>query len=280
MPVPAGNPIVFVTKKWEGMCGFTYEEAVGRNCRVTQGERTDPAAIELLSGAVKQQRSSKVLLLNYRRGLPDRPFWNLLSINPVVHRGSLMLYMANLQDYTYAMTKMVRLAPAQFCRSAEHHQQPRAMPRCVSDGRALSRPGPIEMDSLHLERALNGSGGAPRGDGPVVKRLGWAELELEPEHLVERVRDALEAMEARYDQAEPTECNGDEVFVVNADVNGVAARVLVTHDDDPSGAGPGTYRITCARLGGDTFAYHAAFRQLRELLADAVHGGGTSLLRQ
>ena len=31
--------------------------------------------------------------------------------------------------------------------------------------------------------------------------------------------------------------------------------------------------MTCTRLGGDTFAYHEAFRQLRQLLGDAVQGG-------
>ena len=33
------------------------------------------------------------------------------------------------------------------------------------------------------------------------------------------------------------------------------------------------YRITCTRLGGDTFAYHDMFRQFRSMLGDAVQGG-------
>jgi len=33
----------------------------------------------------------------------------------------------------------------------------------------------------------------------------------------------------------------------------------------------GAYRISCTRLGGDTFRYHDALRQLRQHLGDAVH---------
>ena len=56
---------------------------------------------------------------------------------------------------------------------------------------------------------------------------------------------------------------------MNAEMHGVAARLLITRDPDAEGA----FRVTCTRLGGDTFAYHEAFRQLRQLLGDAVQGG-------
>lgn len=185
----------------------------------------------------------------------------MLSISPIVHQGELVLYMANLQDYTYHMKKLVSLTPSQFCRSAEFFQQQYRLPSNL-DARRLARPAIFEADAetLLVTRPPRSAPAAPP-----MKRLGWAQLELEPEHLTDRVMDALQSMDARY---EMSESEGDDglVFVVNAEIGGVACRVLITHD--PSA--PGAYRISCSRLGGDTFAYHEHFRELRSRLGDAV----------
>jgi len=127
-PLIDGNPIVYVTEKWQAMCGFSYSEAVGRNPRLTQGNNTDPQVVETISGALAKRSSCKVQLLNYRSGSPEKPFWNVLSICPLVYRGQLQLYIANLQDYSYHMSQMVSLTPSQFCRAAEHFQRGRHIP--------------------------------------------------------------------------------------------------------------------------------------------------------
>lgn len=267
-PLEKDNPIVYVTKPWERMCGFSYAQACGTNPRITQGEQSDRETIRLMSSALSQQRSCKVMMLNYRSGLRAQPFWNMLSISPITEGGKLMFFLANLQDYTYHMSKLVSLSPSHFCRSAEHHQMPR---RCwtadeLLTSRCLATPTVIEMsDDYPLAPASEGAGRNPM---PLMqmKRLGWAKLTLEPEHLQTRVADCLEQMDARYEVAEPS--NEDDVFVINADVKGVACRVVISRD--PSEAS--MYRIACSRLAGDTFAYHDAFRELRTLLADAVEG--------
>ena len=148
----ADNPIVFVTQKWEEMCGFSYDQAVGRNPRLTQGQHSDPNTMQQIGAALRNQRSCKVMMLNYRGGLADRPFWNMLSISPVVHGGRLMFYLANLQDYTYHMAKLVSLSPAQFCRSAEHHQRVCRLPDRPADElhvRFFAKPAVFETDSNH-----------------------------------------------------------------------------------------------------------------------------------
>merc|ERR1719238_1210158 len=191
-------------------------------------------------------------MLNYRGGLADRPFWNMLSISPVVHGGRLMFYLANLQDYTYHMAKLVSLSPAQFCRSAEHHQRVCRLPDRPADElhvRFFAKPAVFETDSNHpiTEYQPSGQDAVPHLQ---MKRLGWANLLLEPEHLTDRVVDALQSLDARYERVESV--TGDEdVFVVNAEMHGVAARLLITRDPDA----------------------HEAFRQLRQLLGDAVQGG-------
>ena len=254
------------------MCGFTYDEAVGRNPRLTQGERSDQASIMAMSTALRQQRACKVMMLNYRHGQPDRPFWNMLSISPIVHQGQLMLYLANLQDYSYHMSKLVSTPPTQFCRSAEHQQMIKPLPAETMSLRYYARPAVFEMAPGAAPIVEASASSASNGSTQLqLKRLGWANLTLEPEHLTDRVVDALHQLEARYERAE-TAAEGDDVFVVNAEISGVACRILVTADPNSH-----SYRISCTRLGGDTFAYHDVFRQLRGLLGDAVQGA-TSLM--
>jgi len=264
-PRQQDNPIVFVTKPWENMCGFTYDQAVGQNPRLTQGAHSDQSVVKLMSGALRSQRSCKVMVLNYHAGRPDRPFWNMLSISPIVHNRQLMFYLASLQDYTYHMHKLVRLTPTQFCRSAEHHQMTRRLPSSF-EAHDLARPAIFEADDeCAITLQPQGSSDSLASSVP-LKRLGWSKLTLEPEHLADRVVDALQTLEARYERVDSTADN-DDVFVVNADIDDVACRVLITRDP----ANVGAYRIACTRMGGDTFAYHSAFRQLRQLLGDAVH---------
>jgi len=71
-PRAHGNPIVWVTRPWQDMCGFTYGEAVGRNPRLTQGERSDPAVVSAISGALKQAHSSPTRAAS-RLAAPPRP---------------------------------------------------------------------------------------------------------------------------------------------------------------------------------------------------------------
>jgi len=265
------HPIVFVTKPWERMCGFTFAEARGRNPRLTQGAHSDEGSIRQISGALREKRSCKVMMLNYRSGLQDQPFWNMLAISPVLHAGQLMFYLANLQDYTYHMGRLVSLPPTQFCRSAEHFQRARRLPSSSSAAapRYYARPAIIETDD-ECALCLSPAHGEPTADDQpalMMRRLGWSRLSLDPEHLAHRVQDALATMEARYELVEGT-ADTDDLFVINAEIHGVACRVLVTHDP----ASEGSYRITCSRLGGDTFAYHDAFREMRRLLGDALEG--------
>mmetsp|Transcript_5841 Transcript_5841/g.12277 ORF Transcript_5841/g.12277 Transcript_5841/m.12277 type:complete len:472 (-) Transcript_5841:298-1713(-) len=264
----ADNPIVFVTKPWENMCGFSYAQALGRNPRLTQGKHSDPAVIQLMSGALQQQRSCKVMMLNYRSGLQDRPFWNMLSISPIVHSGRLMFYLASLQDYSNHISKLVSLTPTQFCRSAEHFMHPSRMSRSTLSPLSLRQPTVLEAND---EFVFSNPPIAQRPPlaGFQMKRLGWTKLMLEPEHLIDRVADCLQTMDARYELS-PNTANDDDLFIVNVEVRAVACRILVSRDPSE----PGAHRILCSRLGGDTFAYHDFFKELRSLLGDAAEGAG------
>lgn len=268
-PLANDNPIVYVTKSWQDMCGFTFEGAVGRNPRLTQGEHSDTEVIKRISGALKRELPCKVMMVNYRSGNVAKPFWNMLSISPVVYRGQLQFYMANLQDYSYHVGKLLSLTPAQFCRAAEHHQKRKLESLRPFD---LAKPATYEADpDANLKIELSGTsamGGVAGGGVRVIKRLGWSNLVLEPEHLAERVMDALQNMDARYELTHnfSSSITGiSECCILHAHYDAISFKIAVACD-----ASDGTYCIVCTRLSGDTFAYHKAYRQLKDLLGCAV----------
>mmetsp|Transcript_10847 Transcript_10847/g.18198 ORF Transcript_10847/g.18198 Transcript_10847/m.18198 type:complete len:434 (-) Transcript_10847:218-1519(-) len=263
-PLISGNPIVYVTESWQAMCGFSYSEAVGQNPRLTQGTNSDPEVISLISGALSKRSACKVQLLNYRSGSPDKPFWNVLSISPLLYHGQLQLYIANLQDYSYHMSRMVSLAPSQFCRAAEHYQRGRHIPPDMPM-LLLAKPALYEADEEYPLVVHPSSAPQKAVATPFIKRLGWKALILEPEHLTDRVNDALLTAGISFETQRRANADG-ETFVVDGNHDGVTFRVVVNEDTD------GSYRITCARMSGDTFAYHGIFRTLKEHLAEAVHG--------
>jgi len=256
-PRAQGNPIVWVTRPWQDMCGFTYGEAVGRNPRLTQGERSDPAVVAAISGALQQERPCKAAMVNYRGGKGGPPFWNMLSISPLLHRGQLQLYVANLQDYSYHIGQIVSLTPSQFCTAALHYQRGRRLDAPLTS-LALAKPALYEADSEHPLPPSPHQGPAL----PPMRRLGWNRLLLEPEHLAERVGDALSRMDAQYEMgARPA---SGETLSLSARCGDVAMRVLVSEEAD------GHFSISCCRLSGDTFAYHAVFRKLKAALGEAL----------
>jgi len=260
-PRAKDNPIVYVTEPWQTMCGFTYEEASGQNPRIVQGERTDQKVVRAISGALANQSACKVQFVNYRRGSVDKPFWNMLSISPVLHQGNVMFYMANLQDYSYHMAQMVSLTPSQFCRVAQHHQRGRRL-QMLDDASGCAKPAIYETD-LEFPVPSQGKTTAVAATPQPIKRLGWNDLVLEPEHLSERLKDALQTMGASYELHICGDQEG-EIFVLHAKIDQIACRLTVS--EDPA---DGTQRISVTRLGGDTFEYHKAFRQLREHLGEA-----------
>ena len=257
----ADNPIVYVTEPWQTMCGFTYAEASGQNPRIVQGEQTDQKVVRAISGALANQSACKVQFVNYRRGSLDQPFWNMLSISPVLYQGNVMFYMANLQDYSYHISQMVSLTPSQFCRAATHHQRGRRLQ--MLDPLVRSKPAIYEIDLEFPVPCSQGKTNVVAATPQPIKRLGWNNLVLEPEHLSERLKDALQTMGASYELHICGDQEG-EIFVLHAKIDAVACRLTVS--EDPA---DGTQRISVTRLAGDTFEYHKAFRQLREHLGEA-----------
>lgn len=80
--------LVWLNKGFEKLTGYTKGEVLGKTCKFLQGKDTNPATVETIRQAMKQDEQVRVELLNYRKN--GETFWNDLSITPVhVHDGDL-----------------------------------------------------------------------------------------------------------------------------------------------------------------------------------------------
>ncbi|MFC6852291.1 SpoIIE family protein phosphatase [Aquipuribacter hungaricus] len=77
----ADQPLVWVNPAFTASTGYSFEEAVGRNCRFLQGSATDPATVAAIRAALDAGEGITTSLLNYRKD--GTAFWNQLSVNPI-----------------------------------------------------------------------------------------------------------------------------------------------------------------------------------------------------
>ncbi|WP_231503165.1 SpoIIE family protein phosphatase [Blastococcus sp. URHD0036] len=93
------DPLIWVNPSFTRITGYSYDEAVGRNCRFLQGPATDPAAVDEIRAALAERRTLTTTLLNYRKD--GTAFWNQLSISPVFDgEGELVSFVGVQTDVT------------------------------------------------------------------------------------------------------------------------------------------------------------------------------------
>lgn len=80
-PSQPNNPIIYCNRAFERITGYSTEETLGQNCRFLQGSDTDPAVLERIRHALREEQECQVILQNYRKD--GTPFWNELAISPV-----------------------------------------------------------------------------------------------------------------------------------------------------------------------------------------------------
>ena len=158
------------------------------------GAETDVTVIAALRRALATGRACKALVRSYRgAGASARPFWCSICLSPVLHCGALVLFAARLQDYSDLVATLATRTPVQFYSSTQNHQRRRLLPP-VASSRLLSVPTVLELDQpSFLSSAAAGPASGPRPSLvtlPLITRLGWYALQLEPEHLLDRVLDA------------------------------------------------------------------------------------------
>eukprot|EP01038_Epipyxis_sp_PR26KG_P015221 gene15221-20505_t len=60
------NPIIFASKGFLELSGYSLDQVLGRNCRFMQGSGSDPQQIEALRKGIQEGVDTSVCLLNYR----------------------------------------------------------------------------------------------------------------------------------------------------------------------------------------------------------------------
>nr|AML78518.1 putative LOV domain-containing protein [Streptocarpus ionanthus] len=80
-PCISGHPIVFASKGFLKMFGYSKDEVIGRNGRMFQGPETDRRSVMLIREAIRNERAMEISLLNYRKD--GTPFWMLFQVCPV-----------------------------------------------------------------------------------------------------------------------------------------------------------------------------------------------------
>ena len=75
------NPIIYASHGFERITGYRADEVLGRNCRLLQGQETEPDAVATVRSAIRDGRECSVELLNYRKD--GTKFWNALFVTPV-----------------------------------------------------------------------------------------------------------------------------------------------------------------------------------------------------
>ena len=103
-PKIADNPIVYVNQAFVTMTGYGREDVVGRNCRLLQGEDTDPADVAAIRAALDAREVRVVEILNYRKD--GTPFWNSLHVGPIYDdAGRLTHFYGSQWDVTAARSE-------------------------------------------------------------------------------------------------------------------------------------------------------------------------------
>ncbi|XP_010523442.1 PREDICTED: protein TWIN LOV 1 isoform X2 [Tarenaya hassleriana] len=80
-PCLSGHPIVFASRGFLKMTGYSRDEVIGKNGRGFQGPMTNRRSIMEIREAIREERPVQVSLLNYRKS--GSPFWILFHMSPV-----------------------------------------------------------------------------------------------------------------------------------------------------------------------------------------------------
>ena len=97
-PRRRGNPLLWVNRAFTATTGYSFADAVGRNCSFLQGPDTDQDAVARIRAAIAAEESVSVTLLNHRAD--GTPFWNRLSIDPVLDGDELVGFVGVQTDVT------------------------------------------------------------------------------------------------------------------------------------------------------------------------------------
>ena len=90
------NPIVFANEAFEELTGYRRKDIIGRNCRLLQGEATEPERVAELRRAIAAGEDVSVEITNYRAD--GTPFRSRVSVSPVRDEAGEIVYFLGMQQ--------------------------------------------------------------------------------------------------------------------------------------------------------------------------------------
>ncbi|CAJ1931697.1 unnamed protein product [Sphenostylis stenocarpa] len=90
-----GHPIVFASPGFLKLTGYARSEVLGQTAAVFQGPCTSRRSVMEIREAVREERNTQVVLLNYRRD--GTPFWMLFGVCPVFGDGGAVVHFVAVQ---------------------------------------------------------------------------------------------------------------------------------------------------------------------------------------
>ncbi|EMA29919.1 PAS domain S-box protein [Haloarcula japonica] len=107
-PDQPDNPLIYANDHYRDLTGYSLSELLGKNCRILQGENTDPAPVTRMRDAIDAEERVTVELRNYRKDGTE--FWNRVHIAPVRDDdGAVVNYVGFQQDITERKRRERRL---------------------------------------------------------------------------------------------------------------------------------------------------------------------------
>ena len=248
-----GFPIVYVSDGWVDMCGWTKTEACGRGGGINQGEGTNSSTLQRMGKALQEEKACKCQLINYRAD--GSPFWNIISIFPIKENGSTVLFAGQLQDYSYHLSRFSTMLPQQYF--VPGHKKGDYFMKFLKDNSDLAKENSEAQDGRE-----NVATYIP--DPRAISCLGFSYGNLESEYVFHRLVDAAIDLKLTITPDELLPCS---VYAwKNLDDDSILSVQLGIKID---WKGNGSFHIE--RRHGETFAFHALYREFRDRLVDIIH---------
>ncbi len=95
----AAQNITYTNKAFRDLTQYNDQELIGHNCKLLQGEDTNPTTRKQIRLALDAQKPFGVDILNYRKN--GEKFWNELNISPIFTNGKLTQFVGIQHDITW-----------------------------------------------------------------------------------------------------------------------------------------------------------------------------------